>query len=75
MKFIILAIVLFIVVTFTMRTRRAPDSREPKGTRKRGASMYDADAGAVNVRSADNVRLISDDQLSAADGRRDKPVE
>ena len=76
MKWLILAGVLFIAGTFLMRKRREPDAsadREPQSARR--GSMYTEDDDAVNVRSADNVRLISDDQLSAIDGNRDKPVE
>lgn len=37
--------------------------------------MFARDDDSVNVRSADNVRLISDDQLSAIDSNPRKPVE
>jgi hypothetical protein len=75
MKFVILGLLLFIVVTFSMRKRRENEARDKSGDPPRGASMYKTGDGAVNVRSADNVRLISDDQLGAVDGNRDKPVE
>ena len=75
MKFVILGLLLFIVVTFSIRKRREDEARGKTGVPPRGASMYETDDAAVNVRSADNIRLVSDDQLRAVDGNQDKPVE
>jgi hypothetical protein len=71
MKYIVLGFALFIVVTFWMRKRG--ERRAPRSARK--AAMFDSGGDSVDVRSADNVRLISDDQLNAIDGKREKPVE
>ncbi len=59
MKYLVLAGILFVVLTYYMRRNRGAAQT------RRGTSMYNTDDGAINVRSADNVRLISDDQLNA----------
>ena len=59
MKYLVLAAILFVIVTYYMRRNRG------RGQSRRGTSMFNTDDGAINVRSADNVRLISDDQLNA----------
>jgi hypothetical protein len=65
MKYLILAAVLFVVITYSMRKRREAEAREARREGDERSSMYSTEDGAVNVRSADNVRLISDDQLDA----------
>ena len=57
MKFIVLGLILFTLVTYWIRKRGDP--KPPKSARK--SAMFDADT--VDLRSAENVRLISDDQL------------
>lgn len=59
MKYLVLAGILLVIVTYYLRRNRGD------APTRRGTSMYDTDDGAINVRSADNVRLISDDQLDA----------
>jgi len=63
MKWLLLAGIVFIVATYSMRKRREAEARAAREYARRGESLYDTDVTASHVRSADNVRLVSDTQL------------
>ena len=67
MKFVVLGIVLFVVLTFSLRKRGDRVRETPSKPKGRKGTMFSTDDDALNVRSADNVRLISDDQIDAID--------
>lgn len=65
MKYLVVAAIVFVIVTFAIRRRHVDEARTTRSGTPRRPSMHSTEDGAVNVRSADNVRLISDDQLDA----------